>query len=98
MVAKRKTLRWRREPRATGLAGACQGTRGWELRWGEELIGEASVLSRHDRYAEGPWYWWAGGRSVPNRNTVWEPLIETAEEAKTACLAYVRLHLVREVL
>ena len=99
---KRKQLRWRREPRATGLAGVCQGTRGWELRYGGATIGTVSILRGLDgpRHSDGPWYWVTySGYGVPWKNTSAEGRrIVTVDEAKAECRAFVKKHLVRDGL
>lgn len=97
MSKKRKQLRWRREPRETGLAGVCQGERGWELRYGGE---DVATVSRHghDRWNPTGWHWWArnDGLGVVWRNTSAEKLTyKTPEEAKVACRSYVESVLVR---
>ena len=96
---RKRQLRWRREPRETGLRGVCQGTRGWELRYGKVDVGSVSIHSPGDRWAEGPWYWVASAQEVgiPLRNTACDGLVyETAEAAKGGCLAYVERHLIRD--
>lgn len=46
MADRKKPLRWRREPRETGLRSVCQGERGWELRRGGERLASVSVQTR----------------------------------------------------
>ena len=72
--------RWRRQKRATGLAGVCQGTRGFELWDGNECLAHVAVTNR-DRYADGPWYWYGFGQ-----NTCGSP-VPTAKEAKAQAMA-----------
>ena len=86
-------LTWRRESREPGRSGwGCE--RGWRL-WREgQLVG--AVYPRYELGNGRPsgWYWSSRNQTlgIPFRNTANEP-VPTADEAKAACLAYVREHL-----
>lgn len=99
MAEKRRQLRWRRQPRATGLASVCQGERGYELTYGGERVASvAPAYKGWSREREG--YYWSAlsdALGVALRNTAGEGLLyETIEEAKEACRAYVREQLEEE--
>ena len=87
-------LRWKKNPRPTGLYGVVAGPRGSTLRDGETNYASTGFISkRHGHKVEG-WYWVARNDAdgVPFMNTCDKPLAdETA--AKTAAMAYVREHL-----
>lgn len=84
-------LRWKKEPRETGLRAVGAGPRGSELHDGSTRYAVASA-KRTDRRVMG-WYWVAGWESkVPHKNTCESPCA-TEEEAKAQALAYVREHL-----
>ena len=59
-MTKTCTLRWRRQPRETGLRAVTQGPRGWQL-----FAGAVKVASVNAAYADFSrevrgWYWVAG--------------------------------------
>lgn len=93
-------LSWRKQPSETGLARVCQAPRGAILRWappGAEGKDIGRVYPRAvDFHKYDGWYWYA--KSADGRirrcNTANNP-VETLEEAKAACLAYVRAELSR---
>ena len=82
-------LRWKKNPRLTGLARVCAGPQWSTLR----IDGAVRVATT--RCISGPrptkWYWVAGWElpSIPYKNTHAEP-VSTEEEAKAAAMAYVR--------
>ena len=83
-------LRWKLDPKATGLARVIAGPRGSTLR--DESGTRYAVVSAAGRTSEG-WYWVAGwGSGVPHMNTCDAPCA-TVEEAKAQALAYVKSHL-----
>jgi hypothetical protein len=94
---KRKILRWRREPRATGLAAIAQGERGWELWYGDTRIGTVSIRAKGWGREKLGYYFYAGDErfGVPRKNTASEPPFPDVEDAKAACRAYVEEHLRR---
>jgi hypothetical protein len=83
-------LRWKLNPRPTGLAAIGAGPRGSTLRDGEAEY--ASVYPRYVRRGiyEG-WYWTARNdeHGVPLVNTCNEPVADVAT-AKAQALAYVK--------
>lgn len=78
-------LRWRRVPRERGLAGTCQGERGYNLFYGDQHIGCASPLGK---WAEGGYYWWARVNEAL-LNTAHQP-VATVAEAKAQAVAWAR--------
>ncbi|MCY0910913.1 hypothetical protein [Massilia antarctica] len=84
-------LRWKKEPKATGLSAIGAGPRGSSLHDGEKCY--AMVWAQRRNYQVTGWYWVAGWDSnVPHLNTHSEP-VATEEEAKAAAMAYVKEHL-----
>ena len=80
-------LRWKLNPRETGLRAVCAGLRGSTLHDGEKQYATVSHLRN------GGWFWVAGwGSGVPRMNT-WKTPLPTAQEAKDAAMAYVKAHL-----
>jgi hypothetical protein len=81
-------LRWKKNPRPSGLAGVCCGPQGSTLRIdGDVMVATVSPLNpSSDR-----WYWVAGWGHprIPHKNTCSEPL-QTEKETKAAAMAYVR--------
>jgi len=84
-------LRWKKNPRPTGLAGVCSGPQGSTLRI-DGTTRVATVYSLGGRRTA--WYWVAGWKhpNIPPKNTCNEPLA-TEADAKDAAMAYVRKHL-----
>lgn len=82
-------LRWKLDPRETGLNRVAAGPRGSTLRDTAKKRYAAVCFSRR----AGGWFWVAGWESgVPHRNTSDAP-VATVDEAKAAAMAYVREHL-----
>lgn len=83
-------MRWKKDPRPTGLAGIAAPPSSHWLRDGEIKL---ACVSPSGRSASGTWYWVAGwdGRElgVSHRNTCDKP-VATVEEAKDQAMAYVR--------
>lgn len=77
------TARWRKQPKATGLAGMGQGPRGMQLREGDKLIISVAVIQAFWDRKTG-WYWYGLGK-----NTSDEPCA-TMEEAKAQADAYYK--------
>jgi hypothetical protein len=93
---RRKSFRWRREPHATGLAGICQGERGWQLRYGEEQVGTVAVAYKGGSRSEREGYYWyarSDELGVPLRSTAAERAYPDAESARADCLAWVKMHM-----
>lgn len=87
-------LRWRKTPRETGLAAVTQGLRGYELRDGGEDVGRVYPLkTRPWDYTASGWYWAACGKNSYTTKEIYN----TPEEAKAACMAYVKEHYKKEV-
>lgn len=82
-------LRWKKDPRETGLAAIGAGPRGSKYHDGEKDY--ASVYALRKNYEVVGWYWVAF-ESVPYKNTSNEPC-ETEAEAKLAAAAYVKSNL-----
>ena len=83
-------LRWKLNPRETGLARVVAGPRGSSLR--DESGKKYAAVSVLGRWRDG-WFWVAGWDSdVPYQNTCDAPCA-TVEEAKAQALAYVKSHL-----
>lgn len=83
-------LRWKKNPRPTGLARVCCGPLGSTLRIDGKV--RAATVNAHARRTG--WYWVAGWEAtgVPHYNSCCDaPLTEV--EAKAAALSYVRKHL-----
>lgn len=79
-------LRWKLEPRATGLRSVAAGPRSSWLTDGENRYACVSSLGR----SSARWYWVAGWDSrVPHRNTCTESP-QTLDEAKASAMEYVR--------
>ena len=82
------TLRWKKNPRPSGLAGVCCGQRGSTLRIdGDVKVATVSAKGR----SSAAWYWVAGWGHprIPHKNTCAEPT-QTEDEAKESAMAYVR--------
>lgn len=98
-------LTWRREPSETGLARVCQSPRGAILSWNGEDVAcvkwARSSLGLLTYHITTPykWFWCARPRGrdevIGYRNTIDSILYRTLDEAKAACLAYVRSELER---
>ena len=91
-------LTWRKEPNETGLAGVTQSPRGAELRLNGKEVGSVAAIRISFQVYKG-WYWLAGNEpteelpfTIPRRNTCGKP-VDTMEEAKNRCEAFVRKHL-----
>lgn len=88
------TLRWRREPRERGLAGVVQGELGYQLWLGSERIATVAVYYEFGRHSRKLGYYWVARNDalgVPLRNTAdGGRIYATADDAKAACLEYVR--------
>jgi hypothetical protein len=68
-----------------------QGPRGYEIRIAGENVGRASVLSV-GFHTYGRWYFYASSKKhgIPHKNTCDGPTWATAEEARDACVAYIK--------
>ncbi len=81
-------MRWRKEPRETGLRSALARERSSYLR---DENGVRYACVSHIR--GGGWYFVAGWDSdIPHENTCQQP-VETEAQAKAAAIAYVKKHL-----
>ena len=81
-------LRWKKDPKPTGLARVCAGPQGSTLRIDGDM--RVATVRPHGR-DESRWFWVAGWGhpNIPHKNTSEEPL-QTEAEAKAAAMAYVR--------
>lgn len=77
-------LTWRRQKRESGLAGVCQGTRGYEL-WadGKTIIAHVAPLYKGWTREQIGWYWYGEGK-----NTCDSPCAD-ADEAKRQVREYL---------
>lgn len=84
-------LRWKRNPRPTGLAGVCAGPQGSQLRDGDHSYATTNYSGRFGSREPKGWFWVARNDSagVAWKNTC-ENVMETEEEAKAEAMAYVR--------
>lgn len=95
MKKKRARLFWRREPREKGLAGVCQGERGYHLMFQGSRIGSVNVRYGHGFSLTKEGYYWSarldvnGESKIPLKNTC-NNFVPTIEQAKAECEAYVR--------
>jgi hypothetical protein len=87
-----KKLRWKKDPKVTGLAAVGSGPRGSYLHDGEQQYASVGPLGGGWRPMRG-WYWVAGWEScVPYFNSC-NNLVPTEEEAKLQASNYVNQHL-----
>lgn len=98
MTSPRKksvTLRWKREPRETGLRAVVQGPRGWHLYWGPNRLASVSILYKpgFSRERDG-WMYVAreDNLKIPYRNTCDERGIPD-DKVRASCVTYVLEHL-----
>lgn len=87
-------LRWKRQPRERGLAGVCQGPRGWDLRWKSDVLGY--VRPRYAGFGRHIIGWFFVARhdahGVPLENTAGGPAADSAQ-ARQQAGEYVLKHL-----
>lgn len=84
-------LRWRKDPRETGLAAVCAGPRGSGLYDGNKKYAHVAAFSRWNE--KKGWYYVCGWDSgVPHFNSCNKPITDEAA-AKAEAMAYVRKHL-----
>jgi len=86
---KRK-LRWKKQPKETGLRAVCAGPVSHDLHDGETVYATVSCLRKN--YSVTGWYFYTMTRDLPRMNTCDKPKA-TIEEAKAECLEYVKKHL-----
>lgn len=88
MSEKFKSLRWRREKRATGLRSACQGERGWDLWRGEVELAWVRPLVRGWTKNKIGYYFYAAvnGENINTANC--DPYL-TMDDAKAAAKKWV---------
>ncbi len=86
-------LRWKKEPRETGLRSVGAGPRGSELHDGETVYATVSALGGNWMGPLRGWYFVAGwGSSVPHYNSHKTPSPDE-KSAKEAARKYVQEHL-----
>jgi hypothetical protein len=90
MSEKKPRLRWKRNPRETGLRAVGAGPRGWTLHDGQEEFACVNALGGDWSRPFSGWYWVAYSRpGIALRNTCDSP-IHDPEEAKAEAMAYVK--------
>jgi hypothetical protein len=88
-------LRWKKEPKETGLRAVGAGPRGFVYYDGEKQYASVYPLGGGLRGPVTGWYWVAGWDSdVPHKNTCGNPC-STPEDAKKQAEKYVAEHLSR---
>lgn len=87
-----KKLRWKREPRATGLMAVGAAPRGSKLWDGENVYAATIPMGGGWRGPLEGWYWHTEGDHVSHKNTFHNPC-DTEEEAKKQAKVYVMNHL-----
>jgi hypothetical protein len=98
-MSKTPPIRWRREPRETGLARVTQGERGYQLWRGNQRLASVSVAYKSGRFSPKLGYYWAARcdeAGVPFYNSIsgrTGVIYYTVDAAKRACAEYVRGHL-----
>ena len=82
-------LRWKLEPRETGLSAVCAGPRSSYLHDGKEKFAAVQAMCRRARDS-ATWFWWArnDNHGVPLFNSCGTP-VATVDEAKAQAMAYV---------
>jgi hypothetical protein len=83
-------ITFRKRPNERGLARHVQGPRGYEVRLDGKTIAAVSPLPVGFHEYRG-WYWYCGQRTdlgIEYRNTCRSP-VDTADEAKAQCKAYL---------
>jgi len=89
----KRRLRWKLEPKETGLRTIGAGPRGSVYHDGEKEYAWVSALGGGWHGPVRGWYWGAGWDSdVPHYSSIGEPC-PTAEEAKRQAEEYVAKHL-----
>lgn len=88
---KKPRITWKREPRATGLAGVVQGPRPYNIKIDGYEVGAVSC----SRWRDIPIYYWCvrsyAAWGIAWRNTAAENRYFTTEQkAQEACEKYVR--------
>lgn len=83
----------RREPREAGLAGVVQGPRGYIIKCNGKDVGRVSALfAGFGKAGTRGWYFYASAGDV-RINTCNDAIpFATAEEARDACIAWVKEH------
>ena len=86
-------LRWKLEPKETGLRSIGAGPRSSRLHDGSTTYAMVSAARVGLRHEWNGWYWVAGWNSgIPHKNTCGK-LCATADEAKAQAMDYVKQHL-----
>ena len=83
-------IRWKNNPRVTGLAAVCADPQGSKLHNGEVTLAYTSYISGKFHNREG-WYWVSPtneGLGIELNNSHKEP-VPTQEEAKAQAKAYI---------
>lgn len=92
LTNKNPRLRWRREPRATGLMSVGQGERGYDLIYGDTEVANVSVYNKMWTKDKIGYFWSCGTNeelNIEHCNTAHRPVL-TVEEAKDEALAYIK--------
>ena len=89
---KKPKLRWKKNPRETGLRAVGSGPQGFRYHDGEKQYVSVYALGGGWQKLKG-WYWVAGWDSkIPYYNSCGSP-VESAEIAKKEAEEYVKKHL-----
>lgn len=84
-------IRWKRQPRQTGLAGIGSAPPGWDLHDGETTYAWVSPLGGNWQRELAGWYWVVPeiGGMTAYQNTSGSPC-SSPEEAKKQAMEYVK--------
>jgi len=89
----KKKLRWKKDPKPTGLASVCAGPRSSKLWDGEKEYAIVSALGGVLRGSVKSWYWYSPSNATGvHMNTCNNPC-ETEEEAKVQAMEWVKKRL-----
>lgn len=86
---RKPRMRWKRDPRETGLRAVGAGPRGWTLHDGEREYASVGALGGNWSRKFSGWYWVAFGDGIEYRNTCDDPIADP-EDAKDRALSYVK--------
>ena len=76
--------RWSKEPNEKGLAGVCQGPRGFLLKENGETLAHVAPVAGKDKWDIVGWYWYGFGE-----NSYHHP-VATEDEAKAQATVFYR--------
>lgn len=88
-------MRWKKNPRPTGLMGIGARPQGSTLSEGGKKYADTNCLGGYGRQPVQGWYWVAGWQSgIAHKNTCNTPVADEAT-AKAESMAYVKAELKR---